>query len=323
MPYVGILQAAGLKKESVLGTLATPPTEYLPIIPPDSFTEAIALLESKGIRAQPDAVIKAVQGPASLKNGKVKIEIEPENCGNLFMAAFGTDTKTGPTNTTVYTHTFTRASVAQLPTYSWWFQKGAKYFQFAGCMMSKMVIAVKAKELVTMDTEWTALTYDDTGSSHSPTYSALKPFKFSQGVVSIDGTQVNDYEDLEITIDNMVEADHALSNSIYPAKIYSKGMRVTLSATLYLENTTQWAKFLAGTSAHFNLVLTSGENVSGSSPATAYSLTIDVPTALYTAAPLAIEDGILKVRFTAVAVYDSGTTKTISVALANSVSSAY
>ena len=94
MPYVGILQAAGLAKEVTVGTLVTPPTEFLPLIAPDSFSEAIQLLESKGIRAIPDTVVKVVQGPGSLKNGKIKVEMEPENCGNLLMAAFGTDTLT-------------------------------------------------------------------------------------------------------------------------------------------------------------------------------------------------------------------------------------
>lgn len=439
MPYVGILQAAGLAKESVVGTLVTPPTEFLPLIAPDSFSEAINLLESKGIRAQPDAVVKVAQGEASLKSGKIKVECEPENCGNLFMAAFGTDTlvetasfvvttgvndkidfkenggaqRTGtiaagtyiagttsatigtlckaiktamdgapsatltytvtyspttkkftivPSSTTVqilwltgtntataaktllgfsntdtansasvtsdqttqnavFSHTFTRAAVAQLPTYSWWFQKGAKYFQFAGCMQSKLTLATKAKQFVELDTDWTALKYDDTGGTQSPTYSAYKPFVYTQGVVSIDGSPVNDYEDITFVIDNMVEADAALSASIYPAKIYSKGMKVTISATLFLENNTQWAKFLAGTAAHFNLALTSAQVIPGG--AIPFSLTVDVPVANYSAAVLNIEAGILKVHFTAVAVYDSVTAKTLSVALANSRVTAY
>lgn len=438
MPFVGILQAAGLAKESVVGTLVTPPTEFLPMIAPDSFSEAIELLESKGIRAQPDAVIKVSQGPASLKGGKVKIECEPENCGNLFMAALGADTfvetpsfvvtssnqhidfkedagsqlhasiatgtflmgttsatvgslcaaiktalqavgtgtytvtysdttkkltitdggastdiqilfSTGTnaatsardllgfshadtssavaltsdltTQTPIFTHTFTRVSAAQLPTYSWWFDKGAKFFQFVGCMMSKLVIDVKAKEFVTLDTDWTALAYDDTGSSQAPVYSHLQPFVFNNAVVNIDGSPVADYENVQMTIDNMVEADPSLAGTIYPTKIYSKGMKVTFSMTLYLENTTQYQKFLAGTSAHVNLVLTSSQKPNGSN--VPYSLTIDAPVVNYNAAPLMIESGILKINFTGTAVFDTVTGKTISVALANTKSASF
>lgn len=438
MPYVGILQAAGLKKESSLGTLATPPTEFLPLIAPDSFSEAITLLESKGIRAQPDAVVKVLQGPADLKSGKIKIEAEPENIGNHLMAAFGTDTlaetasfvittgvndkidfkesggsqlhatiaagtyvmgTTSATNGTlckavktamdgaagaihtytvtysystkkvtitpnagtlqilwltgtnqataayavlgfshtdtsdasaqtsdsttavaVQTHTFTRASVAQLPTYTWWFHKGAKYFQFAGCMLNKLVFDVKANEFCTLDADWTALTYDDTGGTQSPSYSALKPFSFNQAVVKVAGSQVNDFDNLQITVDNMVEADHALSGSIYPNKIYSKGMRVTVTMDLFLEDTVEWNRFLAGTSTSLEIILTSGENISTSNP---YKLDIVLPVINYTAAPLFIQAGVLKIQFAAVAVFDSSTSKTISFALSNTVSTAY
>jgi hypothetical protein len=438
MSYVGILQAAGLAKESIVGTLVTPPTEFLPLIAPDSFSEAIELLESKGIRQAPYAVAKVVQGPATLKSGKVKVEMEPENCGNLIMGAFGTDTlaevasfvvssgvndnidfkedsgsqvhatltagtyiagttsgtagtlcaliktqmqavgtgtytvtysdttkkftiaasgavtnvqilwatgtNTGTsaktllgftnvdtssatsvtsnstTQVPLFGHTFTRLAAAQLPTYSWWFQKGAKYFQFAGCMNNKTQISIKTKDMVVLDTDWTALTYDDSGSSQSATYSALKPFVFNQAVVSLDGSQVNDFADITVTLDNMVEADHALAATIYPSKIVSKGMKTTVNMTLYLENTTQWNKFLAGTSVHLNIVITSGETLTGS--ASAYSFAIDIPVMNYATAVLNIENGILKVNLTGVAVELTSATA-VSAILKNSKATAY
>lgn len=439
MPYVGILQAAGLAKEVTVGTLVTPPTEFLPLIAPDSFSEAIELLESKGIRAQPDAVIKVVQGPASMKSGKIKMELEPENCGNILMAAFGTDTlaetasfvitssvndridfkenggsqlhatiaagtyiagTSSATNLTlckaiktameaaagasltytvtysdstrkftitassttvqilwltgtnqataayavlgfshtdtsaalavtsdsttqdpVFGHTFTRASVAQLPTYSWWFHKGAKYFQFLGCMLNKLTLDCKAKDMVMLDTDWTALKYDDNGTSQSVSYSPYKPFKFDQAVVTIDSVGNLNYENIQMVVDNMVEADHALAGSIYPSKIYSKGMKVTFTMTLFLEDTAQYAKFLAGTSCHLNLALTSSELVPGT--LLPFTLTIDAPVVNYNAAPLNIDSGILKINFTGTAVFDTNTSKTVSVALVNSRVTAY
>ncbi len=437
MPYVGILQAMGLAKEIAVGTVITTPTEFLPMIAPDSFTEAIELLESKGIRAQPDAVVKVMQGPASLSSGKFKIEAEPENIGNILMAAFGVDTlaetasfvidntnhsidfkedggsqlhatiasltyamgtssaqagtlcaavKTAlqavgtGTYTVTYsystkkmtiaaggavtliqilwltgtnqatgaysvlgwthvdtssassltsasttavaaqTHTFTRVSSAELASYSMWFHKGAKYFVFGGCMLNKLVIDVKAKEFVTFDTDWTALKYDDSGGTQSPNYSTLKPFVFSQAGVSVAGSPNLNYDNLQITIDNMVEADHALDASIYPAKIYSKGMRITLTMEMFLEDTTEWAKFLAGTATSLTITLTSGQTISSGNP---YKLVLTVPVVNYTAAPLPIAPGVLKVNFSAVAVYDPNTSLTASAALTNTVAAAY
>src|SRR5690348_4512298 len=93
--YVGQLLAAGLAKESVVGTLVSPPTEFLGIIPPDSFYPSISILEVLGVRSLPDKVYKAVQGAGEVKGMKLKWECEPENIGNLLMGCFGTDNKTG------------------------------------------------------------------------------------------------------------------------------------------------------------------------------------------------------------------------------------
>lgn len=439
-PYVGILRSAGLAKESVVGTLVTPPTTFIPYIPPDGFSPDISVLESKGVRAQPDVVVKATQGPATIKGGKVKFELEPENCGEVLMAALGVDTisevatfvigtgvndridfaedggaevnatlaagtyamgsssavvgslcalikaameavngtdtytvtysystkkltitksagvfvikfatgantltnahavigfantdtpsaiaATSGSVTTVapFTHTFTRLSASQLPTYSWWFDKGAKYPQFAGCMLGKLDIEAKAKEFVTVDSEWTGLSYDDTGITHAASYSPLKPFTFNQVVVNVDGAPVNGYDNVKVSIDNKVNAEHALSGSIYPAKIWSEGMRVTLSADLFFEDSVQYAKFLAGTSAAFSIVLTSSEDVPGALSGTKAKLTIALPDMRYTAAPLINASGILKVPFAGVAVFDSGSSKTVSFALINSRPTAY
>lgn len=320
--YTGQLRAAGLAKESVVGTLVTPPTEFLPYQAPDSFFPSISLLESTAIRALPDRVYKASQGPGEVKGMKVKWEAEPENIGNLLMAAFGTDTKTGAT-ATGFTHTFTRLANAQLPTYSWWFDKGSKYPQFTGSMLSKLDITAKARDFILVDSDWTALAYDDTGITRSPTYSALKPFKFDQCVVNVDGSQVNNYDNVKITIDNMVKADHVLNTSIYPGKIYSEGFGVSVSMDLIVEDATQYAKFLAGTTAALNFVITSTQDITGANAGVKNSLTIDIPTVMYSAAAFPNPQGLLKIAYTAKGIYTTGSTKTISVALKNSVSAAY
>jgi hypothetical protein len=320
--YVGELRAAGLAKETTVGTLVTPPTRFIPYIPPDGFHLAINLIESMGIRAVPDMIYKVGQGLAEIKGAKLKIEMEPENCGEILMACMGVDTLTG-SSTAGYTHTFTRLVNAQLPTYTWWFDKGAKYPQFPGCMLNKLDIAIKAKDFVQLDTDWTALKYDDTGTSQSPVYSTHKPFVFNQAVVQVDSSTIANYDDIKITIDNQVKADPTLNSTIYSSKIYSEGMKVEVSMTLFFEDTTQWAKFLAGTSCHLNIAITSAENIAGTTGPIPFSLTIDIPTVNYKAAPITNPKGVLKIPFTGVGVYTPGSSKTISLALVNSVSASY
>jgi hypothetical protein len=121
----------------------------------------------------------------------------------------------------------------------------------------------------------------------------------------------------------MVKADPALNGSIYPAKIYSEGMKVTVSMDLLLEDATQWNKFLAGTSASLNIAITSSEIIAGSTGSIPYSLTLDIPTINYKAAPIPSAKGLFKINFTGIAIYTVGSTKTLSAALANSVSTGY
>lgn len=321
-PYVGILRAAGLAKESSVGTLNSTPDAYLPYIPPDTFWPEIQVLESMGVRFAPDKVIKADQGPAMVKGAKIKIEVEPENIGQLLMAAFGSDVVTGSA-LLGYTHTFKRASVSQLPTYTWWLDKGAKFPQFTGSMLNKFDLDIKAKEYVKMDTDWTALAYDDTGSSKSPVFSPYKAFLWHQATVAIDGVGNLNYDNLKISLDNNVTAEHALSGSIYTSKIWTEGMRVTVAADLYFEDVTQLNKFLAGTTAHINVVLLSSEDIPGSSPLVKFRLALDMPIVHYTAAPLHNPTGVLKVPFAGVCRYDSVSGYSIQAALKNSVAAAY
>jgi hypothetical protein len=321
---IGVLRACGIAKESPAGTLNATPDVYLPFIPPDGFSPAITLLESKGIRKLADQVYKVTQGPAEIKGAKLVVELEPENCGQILMAAFGTDTKTGPTSTTVYTHTFTRIQSPLLPQYSFWFDRGnSKYHQFYGCMLSKLDIDVKAKDFVKLDQEWVGLGYDDTGTTKTVSYSALKPLRFNDVTVSVAGSGNLNYENLKITIDNQVKADHGISGSLYPAKIYSEGLLVTLTADFFFDDTTEYAKYLAGTSSAFIITMTSTETVTGASGNAKYSLTINLPVVNYQSAPLVTPSGIVKIPFVGRAVYDTATTKTINAVLLNSVSSAY
>lgn len=94
MPFLGKLGIAGFAKESVLGTAVTPPTVFLPFLPPESFTPAIALLESKGVYTHADVVQRTAQGAGEIKGAKIKTELNPDTIGHMLMAAFGVDTVT-------------------------------------------------------------------------------------------------------------------------------------------------------------------------------------------------------------------------------------
>ena len=219
----------------------------------------------------------------------------------------------------VMAHAFTRVASELLPTYSWWIDSGNKYQQFAGCMLNKLEFTAKAKEYVLADAEWHGLSYDDTGSSKSPSYSTQRAFVFQDATLLMDAAQVYDYDNLKVTIENDVEVMHALSASKYGRLIYSKGLMVTVTADFYFVDTTQYAKFLAGTTAALNLTLT-GATIANSLP---YKLVLDLPEIQYRAAPLHNPQGPIKVTFAAVAKYNVSAAYTMKATLTNVKGAAY
>jgi hypothetical protein len=321
MPYTGELRAFGLAKETTIGTFVLPPTVVLPYIPPLSFSPAIPLLESKGVRQVADMVVKATQGKAEVKGMKLKIEAEPDNIGQILQACFGADTKTG---STAYTHTFARTAVSQLPTYTAYLDQGATYTVIGGCMLGKFDLDVKSGELITVDTEWTGTAYESTTEQTLPAFSTLQPFAFNTAAISVGGTAILDYDNFKLSIDNMVKADHVVIASIYPGKIYSEGMKVQLSMDMYVEsgNIAQWTtNYLTGVAQAVVITLTH--------PAFAYSgihfsLTSTIPVLKYQTAPFANPQAVLKIPFAGTALYDLGNTnQTLNAVLVNDVSTAY
>jgi hypothetical protein len=320
MPYVGQLLSLGLAKESTPGTFVLPPTRFINYVPPATFAPAIQLLAEKSIYQTPDKVIKVVQGVEEFKGMKLKVEVEPMNIGEILMGAFGTDTLTG---SNPYTHKFTRAAVTQLPTYTVWVNQGSGYAVFGGCMVGKLDLMIKAKELVTADVDYTGITYES-GSTESQSYSSVEPFTYETAAISIAGTQINDYDECKISINNNVKADHTLSTLITPTKIYSEGYEVDISLDMYVEsgNIAQWSTdFLSGTAQTFQAVLTHPQIAHGSTP---YSLTLYAPVMNYKTAPFHNVASVLKIPFSAYAVYDlNNTNLSFYATLVNEQSTSY
>lgn len=318
MTYTGPLRSLGLAKETTLNTPVTTPTRWLAYVPPETFSPQIPLVESKGVRAVPDMPVKSAQGAAKISGAKLKIELEPENIGEILQALAGSDTYTGSVG--YGTHVFKRQAVDVLPSYTFLIDKGPSWYSVAGALLNKFTLDVKQGAEALVETEWEAMSFA-TASSKTPSYSALPLLTFANSQIRIAGSDANDYDDFKLTIDNMVKAGHVVGPSNYPQKIWSEGMKTSVSLDYYLEGTTEYAKFLAGTSSSVQIALTGG-----TIPTTAvnYSLTWLIPVGKYATAPLSNPTGVLKIPFAATAHYDLGSTNESWVAtLVNGVESQY
>lgn len=218
-------------------------------------------------------------------------------------------------------HSFTRLANAQLPTYSFFVDKGGfKQMMFAGAMLNKLTLEAKAKEYVTADADFSCLRYDSDGTG-TQSYSLLRPFTFDEVAVNFAGGGPElDYDNIKIEIDNMVKMEHTLGGSIWATKIWSEGFKVTVAADFFVENSTEYAKYLAGTDTSLDITVTSSEFIVGAVP---YKMSFSIPLSKYSAAPLQINAGILKIPYSMVGIYDPSTTKTLSATLQNTKPAAY
>ena len=217
----------------------------------------------------------------------------------------------------IMSHVFSRLADAELPTYSWWQKNGVNYPQFKGCALSSLEFDIKAKEFVIASADWAGLGYEAGGTDKSAVYSAKQPFKFNQAALTVGGVSVTDYEEVKIKFANNVDLLHVIGDGIDASKSYSKGMMVTISASMIVENTTEWDKFIAGTSSSFALTITGSEMAGGSTP---FSLALDIPEVYYQAAPIPIGSDLIKIAFTAVAVYNTSSGYTSKATLVNNES---
>ena len=215
----------------------------------------------------------------------------------------GYATYTGASVVAVYSHAFSRIQSASLPSYTWWQKTGLDYPQHVGCMLSKLEFAIKKGEFIETDGDWLGLAYDATGITHSATFSSLQPIKWNMCIPSFGGAPVTNYDDLKVTFDNAVAVEHAVTSGIYGTKIYSKGFKTSVSFSLMVEDLTEWAKFIAGTTTAVSLAMTSTETIKAGFY---YSLTIAIPIVAYSAAPRTLPGDLIKIVFTGNAVYGAG-----------------
>ncbi len=229
------------------------------------------------------------------------------------------ETSDSTTAQAAFQHVFTELASEQLPTYTMFIDKGLQKSYYTGAMMNKFVLDAKKDDFVNVEADFNMLKYDSDGTQ-TATYSTLNPFTFPQAVVTIGGSANYDCSEVKIEINNNVKTDHVVGNTVWPTKIWSEGKGVTISANMFLESTNaEYAKFIAGTDSSFSMAIT-GDTITGT---TKYSLSFNVPSINYSAAPLQIQTGIMSIPFAAVGKLNSGISATATATLINTVSSSY
>jgi len=147
-------------------------------------------------------------------------------------------------------------------------------------------------------------------------YPAVPLWTWDVTSVSVGGTAKGEIMDATISMEESIEAQHTLNNSVYPSRNKRTGFRVlNVSGTLKFDNATEYQEFLDQSEreliAHFEgtTAVQSGYN---------NSLTIKVPLLRHVEfKPAAGGPGELEVGFTSKGVYSATSATALQVILAN------
>jgi len=217
-----------------------------------------------------------------------------EGFEHFLKALFNTSAPTtGPTNVSVYTHTFTPAT-ALLAGWSVEIEKDVQAFLYEGSKASSGTWSWSIDQLMQLAIQWFA--EDETQVSHTaPTYPPEKPLRWDQTTVEVDDV-LFDCRSVEITLDNKLNTDRRkLGTTLIKEPARGGQMSVTGSFEADFEAVADfYNKYANDTEFKFE-VITTGATIAGSSPTTPETHIVTLPRCIATGKPIEIVDeGVIK-----------------------------
>lgn len=281
MPTLGIskLQWLAVAREATAGTMQANPTLYIP--GKAKFKNVKERIYTPEDRASRDANYNVLDGLRH-SEGDFTGNWYNDSAPYFLLGFMGLDTPSQPnagSAPTVWSHVFSLADVP-LPLDFWKSYAAVNYnTSYHAITKLKLKWAATGKKNLeyTANSMGHALTKDV--GAHTPSYSQVNPFAGYTPTISLNGTQSQDIEEMEIDLEQKVELWTPAAGSQDFAIIYYGERTAKLDYTARFDNDTNFTKFLSspGTDDHINVVF------SGDLIASTYheSLTLDFPIVGY------------------------------------------
>lgn len=312
----GVQASVSTGLESLWGT-AVVPTKSFAVQPGDGIQTDTDVQFRSAIRNQLAKNATAFKG-AQTHEGEFEMDFIPVNAGYLLKSAFGglsSVAKSAP-NAAVYDHTFTESAVK--PSLTVEQAVGEVVRRFAGAIVHTLAFSCAKGEALSLTAGIRAKS-NAAATAISPTYETQRPFNFADVTAfSIGGQALTEVQSFELTYSNNHGFTHAIGNSNDPQFNYATGSEVTGKIELYLDSTTaaEYADYLNGTEQALLITFT-GDAIGSSSN---YGLQISVPRVKYKAAAVPLTDDMNLLTLEVEGIYDTATSKLISVVLTNLLS---
>lgn len=302
----------GLAKESVRGTIMTAPTKWYPVEKESEMNYKLTLLDDKALRGiaeefPPNLGVKTGQG-------KIKMPLDAQTIGEFLQSLLGNVTSsTQQASSIAYKHVFLRTSAIQKTGYTFFLDYGLVVKGYSLSTVKKLVLTGAVDQMVMMEAD-VLFKSEVTEGIGSPAFPVNQYLGFNGVTVKVGGSANTDIRNWALNIDNNAAAQRTLSQSQDVADILVKGkMNIGGTFTIFFQDETERAKFLAGTSNSLEFLC------EGAIIASSYKYTVDIllPKVYYKSYPFQDVDGLLGANVEFDAKYDISTTKAIEVDVIN------
>jgi hypothetical protein len=257
----------GIAKEAVRGTAETSATYYLPklsVSVDDKIEQAVDESSIGVIEDSPNAVTVA-----KFAEGEIEGNILDKSFGLLLLSAMGGVSTTGPSQTTVYTHTFSVAQDAQHEALTLFLDDPNQDYKYPLAVLDSLEIDVALGKYATYKAGFRSKKGET--ATISPSYTAENHFlpqhgsiKTASAIAGLGAASAIDIRSVNLKIMNNVEDDRKLG-SLDPVDILNRQFAVEGSLELVFNDNTFKTDQLADTAKAMRIELTNSDVTIGSS----------------------------------------------------------
>lgn len=257
--FIGRLADIGIAKEGTRGTAESSAAFYIPklSLSVDDMVEQVVDESSVGvIEDSPNAAV--VQ---TFAEGEIEGNIQSDSIGLLLLAGLGAVSTSGPTETTVYTHTFTVLQSARHPSLTYFLDDANQDYTYALGVTKQLDIDISLGQFARFTNSFRAKagatatlspSYPTSSSTFLPQHGSVK---IATDVSGLGAASAIDIRSVKLTINKNVEGDPKIG-SLAEADILNKQFSVEGSIELVFNDNTFKTDMLADTAKAMRIRLT-------------------------------------------------------------------
>lgn len=319
MPFATERKSFGFKKEASRGVAEASPAKFLAVGADSELNYSSALIADDRIRGFKDRFPSAPgvkEGTGTLAT----VDVEASTIGDLLLGCLGsvaTVQPDAPNSPTVYRHTFSRLNGIQMPSFTFFVDRGLSKKRYPLTVIKKLALsgAVDGKAIVGADVLFKT---EEPSGSFVPNYGSPKPLMFFQTDFKIDGVSDVNVKSWTLNIDNASAVQRTLNQSRDAKDILSPGrFLIDGGFEIFFETEAQRQKFLDGSVASLDISLI-GDIIEDLFK---NQLELVIPEARYTAFPFGNLDDLLGAAVTFEAQYNIASGYSLQAILTNAVPS--